>query len=100
MRCRAGFHANQAGCKGLKESNHLASSQTTPDDDLSVRIDAVNLEPVLGEIQTDGGNLHGTRLLSLWRFRRPRCGTSMPGAGAVHPIKIFARLADRLRLLS
>jgi len=27
----------------------------------------VHLEPVLGEVEADGGNLHGGWLLSLWR---------------------------------
>jgi hypothetical protein len=62
---------------------------------VSIGIDAVNLEPVFGEIQTDGGNLHGGRLLSLWRSQTTTYGTSMPGAGAVHPIKTFGSLPRR-----
>jgi hypothetical protein len=34
---------------------------------MSIGVDGLNLEPVFGEIQTDGRNLHGGRLLSLWR---------------------------------
>lgn len=57
-----------------------AAPQPLANDDVSIDVDAVDLEPVFGEIQTDGGNLHGGRLPSLWRSqRRPRCGTSMPG---------------------
>jgi hypothetical protein len=54
----------------------------------------VNLKPVLGQIETDCDNLHGGRLLSVVAFTDDhvvahRCR----GAGAVHPIKIFAPLA-------
>src|SRR5215471_871839 len=69
---------------------HAAPPQPPANDNASIRVDAVDLEPVFGEIQTDGGNLHGGRLLSLWRYRRPRSGTSMPRAGTVHPIKVSA----------
>jgi hypothetical protein len=51
----------------------------------------VNLKPVLGEIETDCDSLHGGRLLSVVALIDDhvvahRCR----GAGAVHPIKIFA----------
>jgi hypothetical protein len=37
---------------------HLAASKLLSDNDLLVAINAVNLEYVLGEIQTNRGNLH------------------------------------------
>jgi hypothetical protein len=45
------------------------------------------LKHVLGDIQTDRGNLHLDGSLHAIRQRRSPYGTSMPGAGAVHRIK-------------
>ena len=72
------------GGKRLEERDHLAAPQLLPDDYLLVRVDAVNLEDVLGEIQTDRANLHVDGPLIVIRLRRSPYGTSMPGAGAVH----------------
>jgi hypothetical protein len=38
--------------------HHLAATKLPPDNDLLGRVDTVNLEHVLGDIQTDRGNLH------------------------------------------
>ena len=54
----AGLHADQARRQRFEELQHLAPSELLPDDDLLGRVDAVNLEHVLGDIQTDRGNLH------------------------------------------
>ena len=48
---------------------------------------AVDLKHVLGDIQTDRGNLHLDGSPHVIRLRRPPYDTSMPGAGAVHHIK-------------
>src|SRR5262245_20141356 len=58
VRCGAGFHADQAWRQRLEERLHLAAAERPPDHDLLGRVNAVNLEHVLGEIQTDRGNLH------------------------------------------
>src|SRR5580704_242148 len=66
---------------------------------LSSGVNAVNLKPVLGKIETNRGNMHSGRLLSVVAFTDDhvmahRCR----GAGAVHPIKIGAinrRTQDR-----
>jgi hypothetical protein len=58
------------------------------DDDLLGRVDAVNLEYVLGDIQTDRGNLHGDGSPHVIRLRRTTLWHSMPGAGVVHHINI------------
>jgi hypothetical protein len=42
----------------------------------------VNLEHVLGDIQTDRGNLHVDGSPHVIRFDEPPYGTAMPGAGA------------------
>src|SRR6202022_5066902 len=41
-----------------EKGNHLTAAKLLPDDHLLVRIDAVDLKHVLGDIQTDCGNLH------------------------------------------
>jgi hypothetical protein len=48
----------------------------------------VDLKHVLGDIQPDRGNLHPDGAPHVIRLRRSLYGTSMPGAGAVHHIKI------------
>jgi hypothetical protein len=52
------------------------------DDHLLGRVNAVNLEHVLGDIQTDRGNLHVDGSPHVIRFDEPPYGTAMPGAGA------------------
>jgi putative tryptophan/tyrosine transport system substrate-binding protein len=47
----------------------------------------MNLKHVLGDIQTDRGNLHLEGSPHVIRLRRSLYGTSMPGAGAVHHIR-------------
>src|SRR3974377_606036 len=58
VRGRAGLHANQARRYRIKKLHHLAPPQFLPDDDFFGRVDAVDLEHVLGKIQTNRGNLH------------------------------------------
>jgi hypothetical protein len=43
---------------GVEDLHHLTAAKLLPDDDLLGRIDAVDLKHVLGDIQTDCGNLH------------------------------------------
>src|ERR1022692_4543376 len=57
--CRgAGFHADKAWRQSLEELYQLAAAKLLSDGDLLSRVDAVNLEHVLGDIQTDRGNMH------------------------------------------
>jgi hypothetical protein len=58
MRRSTSLHANQAGRQRRKKFQHLTAAKLLPDDDLLGRIDAVDLEHVLRDIQTDCGNLH------------------------------------------
>lgn len=95
MRGRAGFHTDETGGQLGEERNHLAATKLTRDDDLAARINAVCLKDVLGEIQPDCGNLHRDGPLSD-AFQRSPYGTSMPGAGAVHLIKIVRRSGGRV----
>jgi hypothetical protein len=55
-------------------------------DNLLGRVDAVNLEYVLGDIQTDRGHLHVDGSPHVIRLRRTTLWHSMPGAGVVHHI--------------
>jgi hypothetical protein len=52
------FHANQAGRQRREKLHHLTAAKLLPHDDPLGRIDAVDLKHVLGDIQTDCGNLH------------------------------------------
>ena len=58
VRRGTGLHANQAGRQRREELHHMTAAKLLPDDDLLGRIDAVHLKHVLGDIQTDCGNLH------------------------------------------
>jgi hypothetical protein len=58
VRCGTGLHANQARRKSFEERHNLAAAKLLSDDDLLGRVNAVNLKHVLGDIQTDRGNLH------------------------------------------
>ncbi len=84
VRRGTGLHADQARGQSFEERHNLAAAELFPDDDLLGRVNAVNLEHVLGDIQTDRGNLHvdgsphviRLRRTTLWHFdagsgRRP-----------------------------
>src|SRR6516165_6916577 len=58
VRAGTGFDANEAGRQSFEELHHLTAAKLLPDDDPLGRVNAVNLENVLGDIQTDCGNLH------------------------------------------
>jgi len=66
--------------------DHLAAPELLPDDDLLAGVDPVDPKHVLGDIQTDRGNLHLDGSPHVIRLRQSPYGTSMPGAGAVHQI--------------
>jgi hypothetical protein len=58
MGARARFHADQARRQRLKERDHLAAAQLLSHNYSFGSSNAVNLEHVLGDIQTNHGNLH------------------------------------------
>ena len=58
MGAAAGFHPDRHGANASEELQHLAPSEPFPDDDLFGRVDPVDLEHVLGDIQADRRNLH------------------------------------------
>jgi hypothetical protein len=59
MRRCAGFHADEPWLLSAEERDDFRAPQPTLDDDLSGSIHPVNLEPVLGEIETDCDSVHG-----------------------------------------
>ena len=54
----ARLHADKARRQRLEELQHLAAPKLLPNDDLLGRVDPMNLKHVLGDIQTDCGDLH------------------------------------------
>ena len=83
MRGGTRFHSDQARRESREKRYHLAAPELLPDHDLLFGVDAVDLKHVLGDIQTDRGNLHldGSphvirTTITLWHFdagsgRRP-----------------------------
>lgn len=58
--CRASFDADQAWRQSFEKSNNVISSKLSTNDDCSGSVGAMNLKNLLGDIQTDCGNLfHG-----------------------------------------
>jgi hypothetical protein len=81
----AGFHADKARCQSFKELYHLAAAELLSDDDLLGRVNAVNLEYVLGDIQTDRGNLHVDGSSHVIRLRRTTLWHLDAGSGRRPP---------------
>src|SRR5712671_6597991 len=88
MRRGTGFHADQARRQCLEKRDHSAAPELLPRNHLLLGVDPVNLKYVLGDIYTDRGNLHLDGSPHVIRLRRSLYGTSMPGAGAVHHIRL------------
>src|SRR5262249_7697889 len=100
VRCRTGFHADQTRLERPKKGDHPAPPQPPADDDVSIGVDGVDLEPVFGEIQTDGGNLHGGRLLSLWRSQTTTLWHIDAGSGGRPPHQEIRATQLASRMLS
>jgi len=50
MRCRAGFHADQTRLERPEIGDHAAPPQPPANDNASIGVDAMDLEPVFGEV--------------------------------------------------
>src|SRR5215469_3912927 len=96
VRCRASFHTDQTRLERPEIGGHAAPPQPPANDNASIGVDAVDLEPVFGEIQTDGGNLHGGRLLSLWRSQTTTLWHIDAGSGGRPPHQDFRLLSGSL----
>ena len=57
MHCCACFHADEAPLQLLNKRDHLLAAKLS-DNNLIAFIDAMNIKDILGEIKTDGLNLH------------------------------------------
>jgi hypothetical protein len=86
VRAAAGLETDHAARQIGEDFQHLAACQTLLQHPLAPRIDAVNLEQGLGDVQPDRGSLHVGRLPHSWLFCDFHLGTSMPSAGGVHLI--------------
>ena len=58
MRRAARLDPDKARRQLGKERQHLRPSQSLADNDLTARINTVNLKNVLGHVEADRGNLH------------------------------------------
>src|SRR3954452_5117377 len=77
MRRSTGLHANQAGWQRFEELRHLPPTKLFSDRDVLGRVNAVDLEHVLRDVQTDRGNLHVDGSPHVIRLNEPLYGTSM-----------------------
>ena len=59
VRRGARLHANEARLEAGEQFQQLAAANLAPQDGSAVIVNAMNLEDVLRDIQTDGANLHG-----------------------------------------
>jgi hypothetical protein len=58
------LHADQAGRQAPEEADELTPAELTADRNLSVLIDAMNLEHMLGQIETNGRGMPWSGSLS------------------------------------
>jgi hypothetical protein len=79
------LHANQAGRQAPEEADEFTSAELTAEQNLSILVNAVDLEDVLGEIETNGRDMHWSGSLSgAVAITLPH--RALPGAGVVHSI--------------
>src|SRR6476646_8169157 len=91
VRRGTGLHADQAWRQSLEERRNLAAAKLLSDDDLLGRVNAVNLKHVLGDIQTDRGNLHVDGSPDVIRLRRTTLWHLDAGSGRRPPHQSSAR---------
>ena len=87
MRRRTGFHANQARLKPFEKRQKLIAPHLPAQHGLPLLIDPMNLENVLGDVESDRGNLHLDGPFPLMVTESTilaHCDAA--GSGAVHPI--------------
>src|SRR4029453_14936069 len=85
VRRGTGLHADQAWRQSLEERRNLAAAKLVSADDLLGRVNAVNLKHVLGDIQTDRGNLHVDGSPDVIRLRRTTLWHLDAGSGRRPP---------------
>jgi hypothetical protein len=92
------LHANEARRQRREKGNHLTAAKLLPDDDLLSRIDAVDLKHVLGDIQTDCGNLHVDGSL-MWFVATITLRRFVAGSGRRPPHQELARALPLNRVI-
>src|SRR6185295_18096917 len=58
MRRGARFHADKTDRNLCKKRNYLCATKFSHNDDIAMRVDSMDLEDVLGQIDTDGADVH------------------------------------------
>jgi hypothetical protein len=81
VRPAAGLEADRAARQIGEEGQDLGPRQPLAQHRLAVSIDAVHLEYVLGDVETDRGNLHPD--VSLRGCGQHHIGTSMPREASI-----------------
>src|SRR5215471_17591018 len=84
MRGAARFQSDPGRCQPVEELPHLAAPELTPDNRLLVLIDAVHLKDVLGGIQTNSDNRHGTAPLAALHTSQPGTINAVGGRPPQH----------------
>src|SRR5262249_23020723 len=78
MRTAAHLHADEARRQLGEQRQHLLASEPPDNDDLALRIDAVDLEYLLCKVEPNGGDCWRGRPPLVIRHQRSLCGTQMP----------------------
>jgi hypothetical protein len=96
MRCCTCFHANQTGRLAFKERQHLPPPQLALHNNVAGLIDAVHLEHVPRDVQTNRANLlHGLLLLGGSSDETANLAHRDAGGGAVQSINSGRQLSSR-----
>src|SRR6516162_1707880 len=84
MRGTTRFQPDPGRCQSVEELLHLAAPELTPDTCLLVLIDAVHLKDMLGGIQTNSDNRHGTAPLAALHTSQPGTTDAVGGRPPQH----------------
>src|SRR6516165_9433319 len=95
MRGTTRFQPDPGRCQSVEELLHLAAPELTPDNHLLVLIDAVHLKDLLGGIQTNSDNRHGTAPLAALHTSQPGTTDAVGGRPPQHHISRHSPLGHR-----
>jgi len=88
VRRGAGLDADKTTGQLLEERQHLTAPQLPADDNVTSAINAVDLENILRDIQTNRDNfVHRTAPISLWFMKTTILAPRCLRVGAVHRIR-------------
>src|SRR6516165_7367031 len=91
MRGTARFQPDPGRCQPVEELPHLATPELTPDNRMLVLIDAVHSKDVLGGIQTNSVNRHGTAPLAVLHTSQPGTTDAVGGRPPQHLESVVGR---------